>query len=74
MIFHPKIGQKVRCHYARPMPTEGLKGTVAAVAKGPGPRNVCIRIDDPDYNLVFFEIIPRGNLIPNENTNKICSR
>lgn len=37
MIFHPKIGQKVKCHYAKNSPAtcEGLRGEVVCVGKGP---------------------------------------
>jgi hypothetical protein len=68
MIFNPKINQKVRVHYRKSLqsfvPCEGLTGTVVAVSKGPGPRNVAIKVmlwpgDNDEY---FVEIVPRGNL------------
>jgi hypothetical protein len=66
MIFHPKIGQKVKCHYRKDSPAscEGLRGEVVCVGKGPGPRNVLIRVDLwGDGKTFFYEVIPRGNLV-----------
>jgi len=61
MIFHPRIGQRVRVHYARRvgavMPYHGMHGLVRVVAAGPGPRNVGVEIDG---RLV---VVPRGNLV-----------
>ena len=60
MIFHPRIGQRVRVHYAKAaatvMPHHGKVGIVRVVSRGPGPRNVGVEIDG---RLV---VIPRGNL------------
>lgn len=63
MIFHPKIGQRVRVHYAqraaRYMPLHGKVGVVRIVTQGraPGPRNVGVEIDGQ------IVVIPRGNLV-----------
>ena len=61
MIFHPRIGQRVRVHYAKgiipAMPYHGRTGTVRVVPRGPGPRNVGVEIE---RRLV---VIPRGNLV-----------
>ena len=60
MIFHPRIGQHVRLHYAKgaaaAMPYHGRMGVVRVVSLGPGPRNVGVEIDG---RLV---VVPRGNL------------
>ena len=61
MIFHPRIGQRVRVHYAKRaasiMPHHGKTGAVRIVTDGPGPRNVGVEIDG---RLV---VVPRGNLV-----------
>ena len=61
MIFHPRIGQHVRLHYAKRaamvMPYHGRTGVVRVVSSGPGPRNVGVEIDG---RLV---VVPRGNLM-----------
>lgn len=61
MIFHPRIEQRVRVHYAKAgaaaMPYHGKAGIVRVVSKGPGPRNVGVKIDG---RLV---VVPRGNLV-----------
>lgn len=62
MIWHPKPGQRVRLHYARrwePVAAmwEGCIGTVRCAARGPGPRNVLVTLDDGRRT-----IAPRGNL------------
>ena len=65
MIFHPRIGQRVRIHHAkRPAsitPHHGKAGVVRTVSGGPGPRNVGVEIDG---NMV---VVPRGNLIVAED-------
>ena len=61
MIFHPRIGQRVRVHYAKRgaavMPYHGRTGVVRIVAAGPGPRNVGVEIDG------HVVVVPRGNLV-----------
>jgi len=61
VIFHPRLGQRVRIHYAKGtapvMPYHDRVGVVHSIAYGPGPRNAGVVIDG---ELVF---IPRGNLI-----------
>ena len=61
MIFHPRIGQGVRIHYARrsasTMPHHGMAAVVRLASRGPGPRNVGVEIED---RLV---VVPRGNLV-----------
>ena len=61
MIFHPRVGQQVRIHYARKaashMPHHGKTGVVRVVATGPGPRNIGVEID------AGLVVIPRGNLV-----------
>ena len=61
MIFHPRIGQRARVHYAKGlaamMPYHGKVGVVRIVSRGPGPRNVGVEIDG---RLV---VVPRGNLV-----------
>lgn len=61
MIFHPKVGQHVRVHYAQRaaphMPYHGKYGVVRIVSRGPGPRNVGVEIDGQ------IVVIPRGNLV-----------
>ena len=61
MIFHPRVGQAVRVHYAKAvaamMPHHGKTGVVRVVSRGPGPRNVGIEIDGK------LAVIPRGNLM-----------
>jgi len=61
MIFHPRIGQRVRLHYARGaaavMPGHGKLGVVRTVPRGPGPRNVGVEVEG---RLV---VVPRGNLV-----------
>ena len=66
MIFHPKLGQKVRCNYKdKRMPCQGIRGEVVTVSKGPGPRNVLIkwRLYADNQDLVEYDVIPRGNLV-----------
>ena len=61
MIFHPRINQRVRVHYARRaaayIPLHGKTGVVRVVSRGPGPRNVGVEIDGRLF------VIPRGNLM-----------
>ena len=61
MIFHPRVGQRVRVHYAKRMaammPYHGKPGVVRVVSRGPGPRNVGVEING---RLV---VVPRGNLV-----------
>jgi ribosomal protein L21E len=60
VIWKPSVGQQVRLHYrpslARIMPFHGQTGTVQAESRGPGPRNVLVRLES---DLV---VVPRGNL------------
>ncbi len=67
MIFNPKKDQLVKIHYRKPlsqtMPCQGVIGKVVFAAKGPGPRNVCVKVDDPGSGLVWRECVPRGNLM-----------
>ena len=61
MIFHPRIGQHVRVHYARRagavMPYHGMHALVRVVSGGPGPRNVGVEVDGK------LVVVPRGNLV-----------
>jgi len=61
VIFHPRIGQRVRVHYAKRaaavMPHHGKRGIVRIVTAGPGPRNVGVEIDGR------VVVVPRGNLV-----------
>jgi len=61
MIFHPRIGQRIRVHYAKgaaaTMPFHGKTGVVRGVSRGPGPRNIGVEVDG---GLV---VVPRGNLV-----------
>ena len=61
MIFHPRIGQRVRLHYAKRsasiMPHHGKVGVVRLVGSGPGPRNVGVEVDGRTV------VVPRGNLV-----------
>jgi len=61
VIFHPRIGQRVRVHYAKRaaavMPYHGRRCVVRIVTAGPGPRNVGVEIDGR------VVVIPRGNLV-----------
>ena len=61
MIFHPRIGQRVRVHYGRSaaarMPWHGRVGVVRLVGHGPGPRNVGVEIAGRVI------VVPRGNLV-----------
>jgi len=61
VIFHPRIGQRVRVHYAKRaatvMPHHGKGGFVRIVTTGSGPRNVGVEIGG---RLV---VVPRGNLV-----------
>ena len=61
MIFHPRVGQRVRVHYAKHVatmkPYHGEVGVVRVASGGPGPRNVGVEID------ARLVVIPRGNLV-----------
>jgi hypothetical protein len=61
MIFHPRVGQRVRLHYRRQasavMPWHGRVGVVRFVTRGSGPRNVGVEVDG---RLV---VAARGNLV-----------
>lgn len=59
MLMHPKKGRRVQLWYAdRSMPHHGKLGTVAEpAAKGNGPRNHLIRLDDGNE-----VVVPSGNL------------
>jgi len=67
VIFHPRIGQHVRMHYAKRsaavMPHHGKTGVVRVVSPGPGPRNAGVEIDGR------LAVIPRGNLVATERPN-----
>ena len=69
MIFHPRVGQRVRVHYNRHvahlMPYHGQDGVVRVISRGGGPRNVGVELAGR------MVVIPRGNLVaigPNEKT------
>ena len=74
MIWQPRPGQRVRLNYKdKSMPHQGKEGKVVTVASGKGPRNVLIRLCDADRELseweyLFYEIIPRGNLVDRGET------
>lgn len=61
MIVHPKLGQSVMIWYNRRVapsrPLHGLTGRVVVKAKGPGPRNHGVRMEDGT-----FCVVPCGNL------------
>ena len=61
VIHQPKVGQKVRLHYAKRyawlMPYHGHEGEVVAVARGSGPVNAAVKVQGKRI------IVPRGNLI-----------
>lgn len=61
MIRQPKLGQRVVLHYAERKrcvcPHHGKAGTVVIVARGPGPRNVGVELDEGGVT-----VVPRGNL------------
>ena len=61
MIFHPRVGQHARLHYAKRMaalaPHHGKVGVVQVVGSGPGPRNVGVEVDGRTV------VVPRGNLV-----------
>jgi len=67
VIFHPKVGQQVRIHYAkrwaRFMPYHSQTGVVRIVANGHGvrgPWNVGVQVGDK------LVVVPRGNLVATE--------
>ena len=49
MIFQPKPGQRVRLHYRKSLsyliPYNDQAGTILKTCRGPGPRNVLVRMD-----------------------------
>jgi len=59
-MVHPRIGQQVQVWYNRriapTMPLHGKVGVVRVVARGRGPRNHGIEIDDQLW------VVPCGNL------------
>ncbi len=61
MIFHPRAGQRVHLDYAQPtagmMPYHGKVGVVRVVSRGPGPRNVGVKVAG------LLVVVPRGNLV-----------
>lgn len=61
MIWHAKVGQRVRVRYNRKvaadMPHHDYVGEIQCFAKGPGPRNVQVLFDDGTC-----AVVPRGNL------------
>ena len=61
MIFHPRVGQCVRVHYAKrlaaSMAYHGEEGVVCVIPAGPGPRDVGVEIDS------VIVVVPRGNLM-----------
>ncbi len=66
MIFHPKIGQNIQINYKdKSMANQGLRGYVVAVAKGPGPRNVLVRLPYA-LRLDRYDVVPRGNINASE--------
>ena len=61
MIFHPKIGQKAVLNYKdKSMPNQAKECEIVAVGKGPGPRNVMVKIVWEIF--YWYEVVPRGNL------------
>ena len=61
MIWRPKHGMHVELHYRQSMRCNGLHlatGTVTVAARGPGPINAEIRLDDGRA-----VIVPRGNMV-----------
>jgi len=65
MIFHPKVGQRVRLHYRAAVraitPFHGRTGTVRRVGGGPGPINAEILLDPASADVRV--VVPRGNLV-----------
>ena len=63
MIWHPLYDQVVRVNYKdKSMPLQGRYGTVVAVGRGPGPKNVLVRSSMRDQRGYYYFVIPRGNL------------
>ena len=61
MIWQPKKYQVARIHYrksARHLPYHGRHCMVLCAAKGPGPRNVLVRLTGES-----IVVVPRGNLV-----------
>jgi ribosomal protein L21E len=62
MVTSPRLGQRVRIHYAssyaQSMPHHGKRGVVAIVCHG-RPRNHGVALDDGT-----FVVVPAGNLQP----------
>jgi len=75
MIWQPKLGQRVKVHYRKSakdqMPLHNKNVDVVAVSKGPGPRNVLVRLyikTNPSFSpftslRAIRVIVPRGNLV-----------
>ena len=72
MIWQPRPGMKVSVNYKdKLMPCQGLNAEVVLAAIGPGPRNVKIKVELwPDSKEVFYESVPRGNLIEEKKCKK----
>ena len=66
MIRAPRLGQRVRLHYAARMRPDwhGLTGTVVAVGRGPGPRNAAVATERGPV------VVPRGNLVAAESLKR----
>jgi len=60
MIWRPKPGMRVELHYRKATRANGLhmaRGIVTIAARGPGPINAEVKLDDGRA-----AIVPRGNL------------
>lgn len=61
MVRQPKPGLLVRVRYAKArchlFPQHGRDGVVIASGRGPGPRNVLVRVDG------WLVVVPAGNLV-----------
>jgi hypothetical protein len=62
MIYGPKINDLVRVHYkasvAKVSPHESKTGRIVRIGRGPGPKNVAVRMNETSELAVF----PMGNL------------
>lgn len=62
MLLNPRIGMRVRLHYAERRrciaPYHGREGEVLIASHGPGPRNHLVLLDGGVY-----VIVPAGNLM-----------
>jgi hypothetical protein len=64
MIFAPRFGESVRIHYnkrvAKSSRWHTAIGRIEIIGKGPGPRNLGVRIG------AHLVVVPRGNVVRRE--------